>query len=85
VYGELADELGVPANGTTLRVALGLLSEQEEAAGRGMISVLVVRKRDRRPGPGFSKLAESLGRQFDDVGDFVDAEQERVFAAHSGA
>jgi len=41
---------------------LGQLSSEEEAAGRGMLSVLVVHKTgDLRPGKGFFTCAEQLG------------------------
>lgn len=43
------------------------LSTDEDKAGRGLITVLVVHKSgDYRPGPGFFELAASRGR---DVGD----------------
>lgn len=45
---------------------IGDISTEEDEAGRGMLSAVVVNKRDRRPGPGFFTLARSLGRDADD-------------------
>ena len=46
---------------------LGQISEEEDAAGRGMLSVLVVHKDgDKMPGPGFFTLAKKLGRDISD-------------------
>jgi hypothetical protein len=43
------------------------LSREEDAAGRGMLSVIVVHKAgDMMPGPGFFKLAKKLGRDTSD-------------------
>ena len=42
------------------------ISTEENAAGRGMLSVLVVRKEDGRPGEGFWDLARSLERDVTD-------------------
>ncbi len=40
-----------------LAAMLGELSSEEDAAGRGMLSALVVSKSDRKPGAGFFSLA----------------------------
>ena len=45
---------------------IGDISTDEDEAGRGMLSAVVVNKRDGRPGPGFFTLARSLGRDTDD-------------------
>jgi hypothetical protein len=45
---------------------LGKISVEEDAAGRGMLSVLVVHKDDGMPGPGFFDLAKLLGRDVSD-------------------
>lgn len=46
---------------------LGEISEAEDAAGRGMLSVIVVHKvGDMQPGPGFFQLAKKLGRDTSD-------------------
>lgn len=47
---------------------LGEISEEEDRAGRGMLSVIVVHKEgDMRPGPGFFELAQGLGRRVVDL------------------
>lgn len=46
---------------------LGQISVEEDAAGRGMLSALIVHKYgDGQPGPGFYDLAERLGRNTGD-------------------
>ena len=43
------------------------ISREEDAAGRGMLSVIVVHKEgDMMPGSGFFKLAKKLGRDTSD-------------------
>jgi len=47
---------------------LGEISHEEDAAGRGMLTVLVVHKSgDMQPGPGFYELASYLGRDTRDL------------------
>ena len=47
---------------------LGDISTEEDAKGRGMLSVIVVHKHgDMQPGPGFFELAEDLGRDTTDI------------------
>lgn len=51
-----------------LATMLGEISEEEDALGRGMLSVLVVHKTgDLRPGPGFFQLAKTLDRDTSDL------------------
>ena len=51
---------------------LGEISSEEDEAGRGMVSVLVVHKDgDMRPRPGFFSLAADRGREI--------ADQDRVW------
>ena len=46
---------------------LGEISSEEDAAGHGMLSVLVVHKDgDKMPGPGFFTLAKDRGRHVSD-------------------
>jgi len=45
---------------------LGEISREEDAAGRGMLSVVVVRKNDDIPGDGYFILAKELGRDTSD-------------------
>lgn len=69
-YSDLAAAITVcdlPPHDTRLADLLGEISTEEAHAGRGMLTVAVVHKTgDRRPGPGFFKLAKSLGRDTDD-------------------
>ena len=51
-----------------LAAMLGEISSEEDAAGRGMLTVIVVHKYgDMQPGPGFFDLAEELGRDTSDI------------------
>lgn len=61
---------------------LGEISTEESAAGRGMLSALVVHKcGDYQPGPGFFELAKQLGHNTSDILKFWIEEVKRVFAA----
>jgi len=42
------------------------ISKEEDAAGRGMVSALVVHQEDGLPGQGFFDLAKELGRDVSD-------------------
>ena len=65
-----------------LDALLSEVSTEEHAAGRGMLTVLVVHADgDRLPGPGFFELARRLGYEFDDEEIFWGEEFERVCAA----
>jgi hypothetical protein len=57
------------------------ISLEEDAAGRGMLSVLVIRKEDGRPGEGFWDLAQSLGRDVTDR-DRLWSDETRVVLSH---
>ena len=47
---------------------LGEISSEEDAEGRGMLTVLVVHKQgDMQPGPGFFELAQLLGKDTKDL------------------
>jgi len=65
-YSELVTKIHsihIEAHDQRLFDLLGEISSEEDAAGRGMLSVIVVHKHgDMQPGPGFFKLAEELGR-----------------------
>lgn len=53
---------------SALAAMLGEISEDEDAAGRGMLTVIVVHKTgDMQPGPGFFDLASHLGRNTTDM------------------
>ncbi|MCL6442743.1 MAG: RNA polymerase sigma factor region1.1 domain-containing protein [Alicyclobacillus sp.] len=70
-YSELADKLEtvrLTPDSHALHEMLGEISVEEDAAGRGMLSVIVVHKYgDMQPGPGFFRLAKSLGRDTSDL------------------
>ena len=63
-YGELAKMLGInmdnPHFGAEVGKVLGRISEDEVAAGRPMISAIVVSKEDMLPGHGFYNLGQQL-------------------------
>ncbi len=60
---------------------LGEISTAEDNAGRGLLTVLVVRKvGDMMPGQGFFDLAESRGRDISYKEKFWIDESNRVFA-----
>lgn len=47
---------------------LGEIASEEDEAGRGMLTVVVVHKTgDMQPGPGFFELADHLGRDTSDI------------------
>src|SRR5688572_12359290 len=47
---------------------LGEISAEESEAGRGMLTALVVHKRgDMQPGPGFFEIAKALGHDTSDI------------------
>ena len=47
---------------------LGEVSKEEDDAGRGMLTALVVHKHgEMKPGPGFFELAKSLGKDVTDI------------------
>jgi len=63
---------------------LGEISSEEDAAGRGMLSVVVVHKSgDMKPGPGFFELAGQLGRNRSDIDKCWIAELKHVHATWS--
>ena len=63
-YGELAKMLGIdmddPYFGARVGKVLGRISEDEIAAGRPMISAIVVSKDTMLPGHGFFNLGQEL-------------------------
>ena len=63
---------------------LGDISTEEDEAGRGMLSVLVVHKTgDQKPGPGFFTLARSRGRDATDEDRCWIEELQKVYNAWS--
>jgi hypothetical protein len=83
-YSELVKkihEIRVEAHDPRLFHLLGDVSTEEDAAGRGMLSVIVVHKQgDMQPGPGFFDLAEKLGRDTSDILDCWVKELKKVHA-----
>jgi hypothetical protein len=73
-YSNLAAQIHAilpEAHDIRLDTLLGEISEYEDAAGRGMLSVVVVHKEgDQRPGDGFFGLAEELGYAVGDRDEF---------------
>ena len=64
---------------------LGEISREEDEAGRGMLSVLVVRQKERLPGERFFALAaEEFGRDTSDPEAFWHQEKARVCTAWRG-
>ena len=85
-YSELASKITAirfAPDQSEFRHFLGQLSTDSDAAGRGMITALVVYKdrSKRSPGPGFFKLAKRLGRDISDPDACWIAEVKRVRAA----
>ena len=70
-YSDLATKIKtvhLEAHDQRLFHLLGEVSSEEDAAGRGMLSVVVVHKSgDMQPGPGFFELAKQLGRNTSDI------------------
>jgi hypothetical protein len=73
-YSDLVREISAVrfiARDTLLFHLLGEISMEENAAGRGMLSVVVVHKHgDMRPGPGFFVLGQVLGHDTKDLEKF---------------
>jgi hypothetical protein len=70
-YSELAgriEAVRMEPDSYALAHMLGEVPEEEDTAGRGMLSVIVVHKDgDMQPGPGFFQLAKRLGRDTSDI------------------
>ena len=70
-YSELASQIqaiDIMAHDPRMFHLLGEISVEEEKAGRGMLTAIVVHKSgDMQPGPGFFELAKSLGKDTSDV------------------
>ena len=83
-YGELTQSIRSISFGPhdhVFHLMLGEISEEEDAAGRGMLTALVVYQDDRKPGPGFWDLARRLGRNINDRDKCWIEEFQRVIAA----
>jgi len=72
-YGDLASRLKsirIDPFGGPMNHLLTKVSEEENAAGRPLLSAIVVREEDKTPGNGFFTLAKWLGFKFSDPDDF---------------
>lgn len=85
-YSELVGQVGplqLPPDSNALAAMLGEISTEENDAGRGMLSVVVVHKEgDMKPGPGFFELAQKLGRVVGDQDAFWISEFKQVIDAN---
>ena len=83
-YSELVAEIhaiSFDAYDIRLNTLLGQISEAEEGAGRGMLSVVVVHKEgDQCPGLGFFECAEDLGYTVGDRDEFWIMMLNKVYA-----
>ena len=70
-YSELVSKLKcikINPEAFALGHMLGEISSEENAQGRGMLTVIVVHKNgDYQPGPGFFELAKELGRNTSNI------------------
>ena len=67
-------------NGACLAHMLGEISSEEDEEGRGLLTVVVVHKTgDRKPGPGFFRLARSRGQHIVDEERFWIEELRNVY------
>jgi hypothetical protein len=87
-YSDLVAEIDAvrfSAHDTALFHLLGEISVEENAEGRGMLSVVVVHKNgDMRPGPGFFVLGQHLGYATNDLLKFWVDELNKVHGVWSG-
>jgi len=58
---------------------LGEISSEEDDAGRGMLSVVVHRSDENKPGKGFFELARTRGREIVDEDSLLIEEMNRVY------
>ena len=88
-YSDLVAEIGaldLEPQSPQLAHMLGEISTAEHAAGRGMLTVVVVHKYgDQMPGPGFFQLARSLGHNTKVREEFWVSELEKVHGTWSRA
>lgn len=70
-YSELVSKvrtISLEPHSFALAAMLGEISTEEDAAGRGMLTAIVVHKHDdMEPGPGFFELADELGRDTSEI------------------
>jgi hypothetical protein len=81
-YGDLSRKvrsIAFEPDGHDFHGLLGQLSVESEQEGKGLISALVVRVEDGRPGRGFFTLALELGRDISDRDRLWSEEADRVY------
>jgi hypothetical protein len=81
-YSELAKaitSIQVEPHDYAMDRLLDEISKEEDAAGRGILTALVVRKEDGVPAEGFWGSAQDIGRQYKDKDAMWAAEVTRVF------
>jgi hypothetical protein len=78
-YEKVRSQLGLTGD---LVPALRALSEEEDDAGRGLLTAVVVRSDTGRPGSGWFELAAEHGRDVDDVEAAWQAERLRLRHLH---
>ena len=82
-YGDLTKRIGsigFEPQDFAFHNLLGDISVEEDAAGRGMLSVMVVHQHDGMPGQGFFDLAKELGRDVSDQERFWSEETHLVLS-----
>lgn len=77
------DAMSLHERSGDLHQILGEISEEEDAAGKGMLSAVVVAKESGVPGSGFFELARKLGRDLSDELSFWRQERDRLRDAYS--
>lgn len=83
-YGELCSDMksiDIEPHSYALAHVLGEVSDDEDSAGRGMLSAYVVSAETGGPGGGFFELADKLGRDVRDRDAFWVDELRRVETA----
>ncbi len=88
-YGELVGQvtaIQLAPHSFALNTMLREITTEEHAAGRGMLTALVVyNSGDMQPGPGFFALADRLGKNTDDLLRCWIKELQRVYRCWSPA
>ncbi len=80
-YSDLVSQIShvqMDAHDIRLPHFLGQIAREDDNAGMGLTTVVVVHKSDGKPGPGFFEMAESQGRTFNDETTFWIEELNRV-------
>ena len=86
-YGDLVrliKTVSLRANDPRLFALLDEISETEYRQGRGMLSVIVINRKDEKPGWGFFLLARKLGRDVGRPHDWWKEELALVHSYHAG-